>query len=98
MKTRKIPMRMCAGCGESRPKKELIRVVRSPIGEISLDATGKKPGRGAYICPRPECLKKARKHKRSDRSIDTAIPEDVYAALERELAESPPQTRGQDSL
>ena len=98
MKTRKIPMRMCAGCGESRPKKELIRVVRSPIGEISLDATGKKPGRGAYICPRPECLKKARKNKRIDRSFDTAIQDDVYAALERELAESPPQTRGQDSL
>ena len=71
MKTRKIPMRMCAGCGESRPKKELIRVVRSPIGEISLDATGKKPGRGAYICPRPECLKKARKNKRINPSVST---------------------------
>ena len=96
MKARKIPMRMCAGCGESRPKKELIRVVRSPLGEISLDATGKKPGRGAYICPRPECLKKARKIKRIDRSFDASIPESVYEALERELAESPP-TGGQDS-
>ena len=96
MKARKIPMRMCAGCGESRPKKELIRVVRSPLGEISLDATGKKPGRGAYICPRPECLEKARKNKRIDRSFDASIPESVYEALERELAESPP-TGGQDS-
>ena len=96
MKARKIPMRMCAGCGESRPKKELIRVVRSPLGEISLDATGKKPGRGAYICPRPECLNKARKNKRIDRSFDASIPESVYEALERELAESPP-TGGQDS-
>ena len=96
MKARKIPMRMCAGCGESRPKKELIRVVRSPLGEISLDATGKKPGRGAYICPRPECLKKARTNKRIDRSFDASIPESVYEALERELAESPP-TGGQDS-
>ena len=61
MQTRKVPIRRCVGCGEGKPKKELVRVVRSPEGEISLDTTGKKPGRGAYICPDPACLAKARK-------------------------------------
>lgn len=98
MKTRKIPMRMCAGCGESRPQEgtDPGRAQSNRRNQPGCD--GQEAGRGAYICPRPECLKKARKNKRIDRSFDTAIPEDVYAALERELAESPPQTRGQDSL
>ena len=61
MKQKKIPMRTCTGCGEQKPKKELVRVVRSPEGEISLDTTGKKPGRGAYICPNAACLAKAKK-------------------------------------
>lgn len=85
MKTRKIPMRMCTGCGESRPKNELVRIVRSPQGEISIDAQGKKPGRGAYICPNADCLKKARKSKRIERSLESSISEDVYGALESEL-------------
>lgn len=86
MKIRKIPMRMCAGCGESKPKMELVRVVRSPQGEISIDLTGKKPGRGAYLCRSAECLKKARKSKRIDRSLETSIPAAVYDALEEEMA------------
>ena len=61
---RKIPMRQCVGCREMKPKKELIRVVKSPEGEVSLDFKGKKPGRGAYVCPDPECLKKARSEER----------------------------------
>ncbi len=86
MKVRKTPMRMCAGCGESKPKMELVRVVRSPEGEISIDLTGKKPGRGAYLCRCAGCLKKARKSKRIDRSLEMSIPEAVYDALEEEMA------------
>ena len=85
MKQRKIPMRSCVGCFESKPKKELIRIVRSPEGEISLDPDGKKSGRGAYICPDPECLRKARKAKRLEKSLECEIGEEVYAALEKEL-------------
>ncbi len=86
MKVRKTPMRMCSGCGESKPKMELVRVVRSPEGEISMDLTGKKPGRGAYLCRKAECLKKARKSKRIDRSLETTIPAELYDTLEEELA------------
>ena len=85
MKQRKIPMRSCVGCFESKPKKEFIRIVRSPEGEISLDPVGKKAGRGAYICPDPECLRKARKAKRLEKSLECEIGEEVYAALEKEL-------------
>ena len=77
MKQKKIPMRTCTGCGEQKPKKELVRVVRSPEGEISLDTTGKKPGRGAYICPNAACLAKAKKAKRLERVFACAIPENV---------------------
>lgn len=80
-------MRMCTGCSESKPKKELVRVVRSPEGEISIDLTGKKPGRGAYICKDVECLKKARKSKRIERNLETPISDEVYNALEKELDE-----------
>ena len=66
---KKIPMRQCLGCREMKPKKELIRVVKSPEGEISLDFKGKKPGRGAYVCPNPECLKKARKARALERAL-----------------------------
>lgn len=85
MKTRKVPMRSCVGCSESKPKKELVRIVRSPEGELSIDLVGKKPGRGAYICPNPECLKKAKKGKRLEKSLETAVGDEVYEALTREL-------------
>lgn len=85
MQPKKVPMRMCTGCGQMRPKKELIRVVRSTEGEISLDVTGKKPGRGAYLCKNPDCLKKARKARRLERAFSSAIPEEVFARLEEEL-------------
>ena len=88
-KQKKIPERMCLACKERKLKKELIRVVRSPEGEISLDATGKKSGRGAYICPSPKCLTLARKAKRLERSLETTIPDEVYAALEEELSGEP---------
>ncbi|MFT8889049.1 MAG: YlxR family protein [Ethanoligenens sp.] len=86
MQPKKVPMRMCTGCGQMRPKKELIRVVRSAEGEISLDATGKKPGRGAYLCNSADCFKKARKSRRLERAFKSAIPEAVFAKLEEELA------------
>ena len=79
---KKIPMRQCAGCREMKPKRELIRVVRSPEGAISLDATGKSSGRGVYICRSAECLKKARKSNALSRSLETPIPDEVYEALE----------------
>lgn len=82
---KKIPMRMCTGCGEMKPKRELIRVVKSPEGEIAIDKTGRLPGRGAYVCPDLECLKKARKTRRLERVFSSAIPEEVYDALEKEL-------------
>ncbi|MBE6546364.1 MAG: YlxR family protein [Ruminococcaceae bacterium] len=85
-KVRKIPQRQCLGCNEHKPKKELLRVVRSPEGEISLDFTGKKSGRGAYICPDLRCLKKARKSRRIDRSLDCTVPDEVYDQMESELA------------
>ena len=85
MQQRKIPLRHCLGCNESKPKKELVRVVRSPEGEISLDLVGKKPGRGAYLCPSAQCLAKARKAKRLERALDTQIPPEVYESIEREI-------------
>lgn len=82
---KKIPLRMCVGCSEMKPKPELIRVVRSPEGEISLDSTGKKSGRGAYICCNKDCLKKAVKSKRLDRTFECTVPEDLYERLEEQL-------------
>ena len=84
---KKIPLRMCTGCGEMKPKKELVRVVRSKEGEISLDLTGRKVGRGAYVCRSLDCLKKARKTRRIERSLDCQIPDEVYDAMEKEMAE-----------
>ncbi|MBR2293124.1 MAG: YlxR family protein [Clostridia bacterium] len=86
-KVKKIPQRQCLGCNEHKPKKELLRVVRSPEGEISLDFTGKKSGRGAYICRDVRCLRKARKSRRIDRNLECAIPEEVYDRMEEELAD-----------
>ncbi|HPU58066.1 MAG TPA: YlxR family protein [Candidatus Avimonas sp.] len=85
MKQKKVPLRMCTECGEMKPKKELIRVVKSPEGEISLDKTGRKPGRGAYVCPRRECLKKAMKTKRLEKAFSCAIPAEIFERLEEEL-------------
>lgn len=84
---KKIPMRQCLGCREHKPKKELIRVVRSPEGAISLDFKGKLPGRGAYVCPLPACLAKARKSRALERAFDTALPPEVYEALEQQMEE-----------
>ncbi|MBE6801302.1 MAG: YlxR family protein [Ruminococcaceae bacterium] len=85
MAEKKIPMRKCLGCNEMKPKKELIRAVKSPQGEISLDLTGKKSGRGAYICPDKDCFDKARKGKRLERALETKIPEEVYDEMLKEL-------------
>ncbi len=82
---KKIPMRQCLGCREMKPKRELIRVVRSPEGAVSLDLRGKAPGRGAYVCPRAECLKKAVRSKALDRSLRAAIPPEVMDALVLQL-------------
>jgi len=86
-KPRKIPQRQCVGCRTMREKRELIRVVRSPEGEISLDFKGKKPGRGAYVCPDAACLARARKSRALERAFETAIPPEVYEALEKEMAD-----------
>ena len=82
---KKIPQRQCMGCRERKAKKELIRVVRKTDGTVSLDFSGKLNGRGAYICPDPECLKKARKAKSLDRSLEVTIPEEVYDRLDKEM-------------
>ena len=78
---KKIPMRQCLGCREMKPKPELLRVVRSPEGEISLDTRGKKPGRGAYICPNSECLRRAVKSRALRWALETKIPDEVMARL-----------------
>ncbi|WP_317310124.1 RNase P modulator RnpM [Clostridium thermobutyricum] len=85
MKTKKIPLRMCTGCSEMKPKKELIRVVRSKEGEVSVDLTGKKAGRGAYVCKSQECLNKAYKTKRLSRNLEVQISEDIYNRLKEEM-------------
>ena len=85
VRPKKIPMRVCVGCREMKPKAELIRVVRSPEGAVSLDFGGRKPGRGAYLCPRADCLKKARRSRALERAFETAIPPEVYDALEQEM-------------
>ena len=85
MAENKIAMRKCLGCNEMKRKKELIRAVKSPVGEISLDLTGKKSGRGAYICPDKNCFDKARKGKRLERALETQIPDSVYDAMAKKL-------------
>ena len=85
MKSQKIPMRMCLGCNEMKPKRELMRVVKSPEGEISLDFTGKKNGRGAYLCKEAECFDKARKARRFEKSLSCRIDESVYEVMADEL-------------
>ena len=82
---RKIPTRKCIGCGELKEKNQLVRIVRSKEGKISLDVTGKKNGRGAYICSDPDCLTQAFKHQGWDRSFKMAVPESVYETLKKEM-------------
>ena len=82
---KKIPQRQCMGCRERKPKRDMIRVVRNPEGVVSLDFGGKMNGRGAYICPNPECLKKVQKSKALERSLEVPIPEEVYERLMKEM-------------
>lgn len=86
MKTKKTPLRMCTGCGEMFDKRSLVRVVKSPDGEVSLDLTGKKSGRGAYVCKNTDCLKKARKRKALERAFGIKIEDNVYDSMEEEIA------------
>ncbi len=88
MSIRKVPLRQCTGCGEMKSKKEMIRVIKTPEEEIVIDTTGKKNGRGAYMCNSLECYKKAVKNKGLERSLKTTIPKEVYETLEKELIES----------
>ncbi len=85
MKPKKIPMRMCTGCGEMFDKRTLVRVVKSPEGEISLDLTGKKSGRVAYVCKNADCFRKARKKRAFERAFDTKIDDGVYDKMEEEI-------------
>ena len=85
MSAKKTPMRMCKGCREMKPKQQLIRIVKTPDGEIKLDTTGRLNGRGAYICKSADCLKKAQKAGALSRAFETDVADEVYAAIEREL-------------
>ncbi|MBQ8313514.1 MAG: YlxR family protein [Clostridia bacterium] len=97
MKPKKIPMRMCVGCREMKPKRELIRVVRSPEGEVSLDPVGKKPGRGAYVCRNENCLKRAIKQKQLERQLEVQLTEEVATQLQETIA-ALPADGGEDVL
>lgn len=85
MKTKRIPLRMCSGCGEMFDKRTLVRVVKTKDGDVSLDLTGKKAGRGAYVCKNLDCLKKARKKKAFERAFSMKISEDIYNEMEEEM-------------
>ncbi|MGI6097985.1 MAG: RNase P modulator RnpM [Dethiobacteria bacterium] len=85
MVKKRIPMRLCVGCQQEKPKKELVRIVLSPEGEISVDPTGKKAGRGAYVCPNKQCLQTALKGKRIEKSLKHAVPLQIKELLEKEL-------------
>lgn len=88
MGTKKIPMRMCTGCREMKPKGALIRIVKTPEGEIRLDRTGKLNGRGAYVCKSAECLKKVQKSGALSRAFETQVPDEVFYQLEKELGDA----------
>lgn len=87
MQQKKIPMRKCIGCNEMKPKKELVRIVKSPDGDISVDVTGKKSGRGAYICRCVTCLQNAQKSNRLARTFGCAVPDEVYERLAAEITD-----------
>ena len=98
MKPKKIPMRMCVGCRESKPKRELIRVVRAPDGTVSMDPGGKKPGRGAYVCRQESCLMRAIRQKQLERQLEVQLTDDVAEALRQELAQlSQSQTEAEEN-
>lgn len=84
-RVKKVPQRMCVGCQEMKPKKELIRIVRTPSESIEVDPTGKKSGRGAYICPRVECLQRAAKEKRLERALERPVSREIYDLLAQRL-------------
>lgn len=88
---KKVPMRMCVGCREMKPKKELLRVVRTPEDEIVLDFTGKKSGRGAYVCPNEACLKRASKQKQLDRALERNVGEEIISQLSKQIFYNPPK-------
>ena len=94
MQQKRTPLRKCMGCGEMKAKKELVRVVKSPEGEVSLDLTGRKPGRGAYVCHQAECLKIARKARRLEKAFSCQIPAEVYDRMEEELSASEGSSKG----
>lgn len=85
---KKVPMRSCTACREKKPKKELVRIVRTPEGEILLDTTGKKSGRGAYLCNSTACLLKAKKSKALSRALETEIPDEVFVRIEEEMGKN----------
>ena len=85
MKLKKIPIRQCMGCREHHPKQELLRVVKDPGGDISIDTTGKTPGRGVYICKTQECFKKIRKNRAIERNLHTSIPQDIFDKIQTML-------------
>ncbi len=87
MQKKKIPMRQCVGCREMKPKRELLRVVRSPEGEIALDFRGRNPGRGAYVCPDAACLARAKKSRALERAFGIPVPDEVYDELSRQMEE-----------
>lgn len=87
MAERRVPLRKCIGCGEMKDKRELVRIVRSKEGEVSVDFTGKKPGRGAYICKNVECLDKAERMKRLSKAFSAPIAPEIYATLRKELTQ-----------
>ncbi len=90
-KMRKVPMRQCLGCNEHKPKREMIRVVRTPDGAVELDFVGKKSGRGAYICPKRSCFAKARKSKRIENILEVKLPEEIYDRMEQSISEAEEQ-------
>ena len=90
---KKIPMRQCVGCREMKEKKSLIRLVKPPEGPVSLDFKGKLPGRGAYVCPNPECLKRARKSRALERAFSAPLPPEVWEGLESQMREVEPDAK-----
>ncbi|MDO4483586.1 MAG: YlxR family protein [Clostridia bacterium] len=96
MKQKKIPMRMCVGCREMKPKRELIRVVRSPEGEVSMDPVGKKPGRGAYVCRDVACLQRAIKQRQLERQLEVKLTDEVAACLQQTLEQLQAQPVGDE--